>query len=129
MADFETPKELRYSQDHEWCEIAGNIARIGITDYAQDALTDVVYVELPDVGEEFTKGDSMGVVESVKSVSDIFAPVSGKIIEINETLNDNPELLNEQPYAAGWILAMEMSDPSEADELLDSDGYVKLVAE
>lgn len=124
--ETKVPEDLRYTEEHEWVKVEGSRVRIGITDYAQDALTDVVYVELPEVGEEFAKGDSMGVVESTKSVSDIFAPVTGRVVEINELLNDHPELINEQPYGEGWMIVLEMTEPDEASELLDPAGYTKV---
>jgi glycine cleavage system H protein len=120
-----TPSDLKYTEDHEWVRIDGNVGRVGITDYAQEALTDVVYVELPEVGDEFHKGDSMGSVESTKSVSDIFAPLSGRVVEVNDLLNDHPELVNEQPYGEGWMVALEITDPDEASRLLDAQAYQK----
>ena len=120
------PDDLRYTKDHEWVKLEGdNRVRIGITDYAQDALTDVVYVELPDADEEFAEHDSMGVVESVKSVSDIFAPVEGRVVESNKRLEDEPELLNTDPYGDGWYCVMELADPSVYGTLLDAAGYRK----
>lgn len=124
---MKVPGELKYTEDHEWVRIEGTLVRIGITDFAQDALTDVVYVELPEVGEEFRKGESMGVVESTKSVNDIFAPVSGRVVEVNELLGDHPELVNEQPYGEGWMVVLEMSEPDEAEQLLDAGGYGKVI--
>src|ERR1700704_2119055 len=121
------PENLRYTKDHEWVELHGDTARIGITDHAQEALTDVVFVELPDVGEEFSAHDSMGVVESVKSVSDIFAPLSGKVVEANADLEDAPELMNQDPYGKGWFCVMEMRDPAEASKLLDAAAYRKIL--
>lgn len=117
------PEDLRYTKDHEWVEIKGDRARIGITDYAQEALTDVVFVELPDVGDEFAEHDSMGVVESVKSVSDIFAPLAGKVVAVNEALNDEPELLNQDPYGKGWFCEMQVSDLKATEKLLTAAGY------
>ncbi|HET6403076.1 MAG TPA: glycine cleavage system protein GcvH [Candidatus Thermoplasmatota archaeon] len=117
------PENLRYTKDHEWVELTGNRARIGITDYAQEALTDVVYVELPEVGEQFGEHDSMGVVESVKSVSDIFAPLAGKVVAVNGDLDESPELLNTDPYGKGWFCEMEISDPAAASKLLDANAY------
>lgn len=122
---FEVPDDRKYTEEHEWVLIEGNRARIGITDYAQDALTDVVYVELPEVGDEFAKGDSMGVVESTKSVSDIFAPLAGKIVEVNSKLDDSPELLNDKPYADGWFCVVEFT--GAPDGLLDASAYRKLI--
>lgn len=123
----EVPESLRYTKDHEWVEVKGNVARIGITDYAQEALTDVVFAELPDVGEEFAEHDSMGVVESVKSVNDIFAPLSGKVVAVNEALDETPELMNQDPYGKGWFCEIELSDPGEAKGLMDAAAYRKLL--
>ena len=117
------PENLRYTKDHEWVEIKGNRARIGITDYAQEALTDVVYVELPGVGESFKEHDSMGVVESVKSVSDIFAPLAGTVVAVNSDLDERPELLNQDPYGKGWFCELEIADPAAGAALLDANGY------
>ena len=121
------PDNLRYTKDHEWVSLHGNRARIGITDYAQEALTDVVFVELPDVGDEFGEHDSMGVVESVKSVSDIFAPLAGKIDATNGDLDDAPELLNQDPYGKGWFCEMELADVKACDQLLDAAGYKRIL--
>lgn len=117
------PENLRYTKDHEWVSLTGNVARIGITDYAQEALTDVVFVELPAVGEEFEDHDSLGVVESVKSVSDIFAPFAGRIAAVNKALDDTPELLNQEPYGKGWFCEIEVADAKVVETLLDAAGY------
>lgn len=124
---MQTPEELRYSPDHEWVrsEDDGRV-RIGITDYAQDALGDVVYVELPDVGAEVTTGGPMSEVESAKSVSDVYAPVNGTVIEVNNELVDAPETINEDPYGAGWIVAIQLADGASLDHLLDAAGYSSL---
>jgi len=114
--------DLKYSKEHEWVKIAGNKAYIGITDYAQNALGDIVFVELPEVGTEISAGDTFGVVESVKAASDIYCPVSGTITKVNEELVDSPEIINEDPYGA-WIIEIELSDPSELDELMDDKEY------
>jgi len=114
--------DLKYSKEHEWVKIAGNKAYVGITDYAQDALGDIVFVELPEVGTEISAGDTFGVVESVKAASDIYCPVSGTITKVNEELVDSPEIINEDPYGA-WIIEIELSDPSELDELMDDKEY------
>ncbi|HSB86712.1 MAG TPA: glycine cleavage system protein GcvH [Ilumatobacteraceae bacterium] len=121
------PANLRYSNDHEWVAVDGNRARIGITDYAQDALGDVVYVQAPKVGEKVTAGDSFTEVESTKSVSDVYAPVSGTIVAVNEQLGSAPDTLNSDPYGAGWICEIEMSDPTEVESLLDAVGYQALI--
>ncbi len=117
------PAELRYSSDHEWVRIDGTTATIGITEYAQDALGDVVFVEMPDTGLAVAAGESFSEVESTKSVSDIYAPVTGSIAEVNAALESEPELLNSDPYGAGWICRIEISDPSELDGLMDAEAY------
>jgi glycine cleavage system H protein len=117
------PAELRYSSDHEWVRVEGTTATIGITEYAQDALGDVVFVEMPDTGLAVAAGDSFSEVESTKSVSDIYAPVTGSIAEVNPALESQPELLNSDPYGAGWICRIEISDPSELDGLMDAEAY------
>lgn len=126
---MEFPGELRYTKEHEWVAADGNRARIGITDYAQDALGDIVYVQLPEVGSSVTAMAACAEVESTKSVSDIYAPVGGTILEVNTALADEPEKLNQSPYGDGWIFVIEMSDPSEADGLLDAAAYRRLVEE
>lgn len=113
---------LYYSKDHEWVKVEGDKATIGITDYAQHALGEIVYVEMPDVDDEIDAGDVFGVIESVKAASDSFLPISGKILEVNEELEDSPELLNEKPYES-WVLAVEMSDKSELDNLMSDKEY------
>ena len=117
------PAELRYSTDHEWVRRDGNRVTIGITEFAQDSLGDIVFVEAPEAGAALAAGDSFTEVESTKSVSDIYAPVSGSIVAVNDSLEAQPELLNSDPYGDGWICTIEMSDPSEFDALLDADGY------
>lgn len=117
------PAELRYSSDHEWVRVDGATATIGITEYAQDALGDVVFVEMPDAGLAVAAGESFSEVESTKSVSDIYAPITGSISEINAELESQPELLNSDPYGAGWICRIEISDPSELDALMDAEAY------
>ena len=117
------PADLRYSSDHEWVRREGNLVTIGITEYAQDSLGDIVFVEAPDTGRAVAAGESFTEVESTKSVSDIYAPVSGSIAAINEALESQPELLNSDPYGDGWICTIEMSEPGEFDSLLDADAY------
>ena len=119
--------ELKYTKDHEWVKVEGNQAIIGITDYAQGELGDIVYVEVEALGENLQKEEIFGSVEAVKTVSDLFLPVSGKITELNEDLEDNPELINEDPYGKGWIIKMEIEDSSELEELLNSDSYKELI--
>ncbi len=120
------PEDLRYSSDHEWIRRDGDVITIGITDYAQDSLGDVVFVEQPEVGQSVAASDTFTEVESTKSVSDIYAPVSGTITEVNGVLEDQPELLNSDPYGEGWICRIEMSDPSQFDALLDAAAYRRL---
>ncbi len=117
------PDDLRYSPEHEWVRVTANVARIGITDFAQDSLGDVVFVQLPDVGLDAVAGASVSEIESTKSVSDVYVPVTGAVTAVNDALADQPELLNQDPYGAGWMFEMEMTDPSELDGLLDAAGY------
>lgn len=121
------PEELRYSKDHEWVRVEDGRVRIGITDYAQDALGDVVYVELPEVGKAVALGGSFSEVESTKSVSEIYAPVSGTVVEANADLADSPERLNEDPYGEGWICVIQPDDLSQLDGLMDAKGYRELI--
>lgn len=128
MSDVQA--DLKYMSSHEWVRLEDGIATVGISDHAQDALGDLVYVELPEVGTEVGQGDEAGVVESVKAASDIYAPVSGEIIEVNESLEDEPEKVNDEPYAEGWIFKVKVSDAHELDGLLSADDYsAKLDAE
>ena len=117
------PDDLHYSKDHEWVRVEGNIAVVGITDYAQDSLGDVVYVELPRVGDDFAANESFGSVESVKAVSEVFSPVTGEIVGMNETLADAPEQVNTDPYGAGWMIRVQMSKPGEVDSMLTAAEY------
>jgi len=126
---MEFPEDLKYSKEHEWVLVEGNVATVGITDYAQDQLGDIVFVELPAIGDKVSKEDAFGVVESVKAVSDIYAPVSGKVVEINDDLPENPEMVNEDPYGDGWIIKIEMSDPEELQDLMSANEYEEYVAE
>ncbi len=121
------PEELRYSTDHEWARQEGGRVRIGITDYAQDALGDVVFVQVPDVGTTVTAGERCSEVESTKSVSDIFAPLDGTIVEVNDLLAEQPERVNEDPYGEGWLCVIEPSDLAAFERLLDADGYRALI--
>ncbi len=120
------PDELRYSTDHEWARPVGGQVRVGITDYAQDALGDVVFVDLPEVGKAVAAGDALGEVESTKSVSEIYAPVAGKVVAVNEALADAPEKLNQDPYGDGWLCEIEVAGPDALAGLLDADGYRQL---
>ena len=126
MSD-EVRDELKYTETHEWVHVKGKNAIVGITDHAQSELTDIVFTELPKVGTDIGKDDELCVVESVKSVSEIYAPVSGKIVKVNEELEDTPEIINENPYDDGWLVEIELSDPSEVDGLLDAAAYKKLL--
>lgn len=121
------PAELKYTKDHEWISIDGDNATIGITDYAQGELGDIVYVEIEALGEELEKEEIFGSVEAVKTVSDLFLPVSGEITELNEGLEDNPELINDDPYGEGWIIKMKISNQSELSDLLSADDYKELI--
>lgn len=123
------PEELLYTKEHEWVLIKEGTATIGITDFAQDSLGDIVFLELPEIGDEIHKNESIGVVESVKAVSDIIAPLSGEVIDVNAPLLDNYEALNEDPYGDGWMLKIKLSDKSEADDLLSVDKYENLANE
>jgi glycine cleavage system H protein len=117
------PDDLHYSKDHEWLRLEGNVAVVGITDYAQDSLGDVVYVELPRVGDEFAANESFGSVESVKAVSEVFSPVSGEIVGINDTLADSPEKVNQDPYGEGWMIRVQLSNAGEVDSMLTAAEY------
>jgi glycine cleavage system H protein len=121
------PEQLRYSSDHEWVSRDGDVVRVGITDYAQDALGDVVFVQVPPIGAAVAAGDTFGEVESTKSVSDVYAPVTGTVVEVNESLADAPQSLNEDPYGDGWICTIQMSEPEQFDALLDAAAYLSLI--
>ncbi|NLU09657.1 MAG: glycine cleavage system protein GcvH [Tepidanaerobacter acetatoxydans] len=121
------PTDLKYTEEHEWIFVEDSLGKIGITDHAQEELGDVVYVELPEVGDKIVKGEPFGSVESVKAASDLFAPVSGTVVEINEALIERPELVNERPYDDGWMIVVEVEDESELDDLLTPAEYKKLV--
>lgn len=124
------PEDLKYSEEHEWVRAGnGTTVRIGITDYAAEALGDIVYISLPTVGEEVAAGDSCGELESTKSVSDVFSPVAGVVTTVNENLADAPETVNSDPYGDGWLFEVELSEDADTDALLDSDGYAELVGE
>lgn len=125
----EYPKDLKYTNEHEWVRVEDKVAQVGITSFAADQLGDVVAVELPEEGDEVTKGEVFGSVESVKTVADLFAPVSGVVVKVNTPLNDSPEYINEEPFEEGWMIEIEMSDPEELEELMDADDYASFVAE
>jgi glycine cleavage system H protein len=123
------PKDLRYDKEHEWVKVEGDIAVIGISDFAQEQLGEVVYVDLPAVGDEIIAGESFGEVESVKSVSELFSPLSGDIVEVNETLGDAPETVNEDCYGDGWMVKIKMADAAQVDDLMSADEYEAFIAE
>ncbi len=121
------PADLRYTKDHEWIRVAGDTGVIGITEYAQGELGDVVFVELPAVGAKLQQGKQFGTIEAVKTVSDLFAPVSGEVVEVNEALKDSPEVVNKEPYAGGWMIKVKMTDTAEVNNLLDAAKYQEMV--
>ncbi len=127
MSDYAFKEDRRYTPTHEWAQVEGKMAVVGISDYAQHSLSDVVYVELPEVGSVVEKGEAVAVVESVKAAEDVYAPLSGEVTEINEALPDNPEWVNEDPYGKGWFFKIKMSNPAEYEELLDVEAYKKVV--
>jgi glycine cleavage system H protein len=124
-----TPKELRYSEEHEWVKQEGATVRVGITHFAQSELGDIVFVELPEVGDEVTADEPFGSVESVKTVSELYAPISGKVVEVNEDLSDSPEFVNESPYEKAWMIVIEPSDSSEVDKLMTAEQYEEMIKE
>ncbi len=124
---MEIPEELKYTKDHEWARIEGETAVVGITDYAQSELGDIVYVELPEVGTPVKQGESFGTIEAVKAVSDLFAPLSGEVIEVNTELENSPEVINQDPYGKGWMIKIKISDPKEIENLLDKAAYEALL--
>lgn len=123
------PDNLKYTKEHEWLRVEDGIAVVGITDYAQSELGDIVYIEFPEKGKTFSQNDSIGTIEAVKTVADLYAPVSGEIVEVNNELSDSPELVNQDPYQKGWMLKIKLSDPSEVDTLMDSAAYKEHTAE
>lgn len=123
------PEDLRYAETHEWVRLEGDVATVGISDFAQDQLTDVVYVELPKAGAAFDAKQSFGVVESVKSVSDVYAPLAGEVLEVNSALEKTPELVNDAPYEKGWLIKLKVKDPTAAASLLDAAGYRSVIGE
>jgi glycine cleavage system H protein len=125
---FEIPSDLRYLDSHEWVRESDGTACIGLSAYAQDELGDVVFVELPSVGEEISAGEDFAVVESIKAVSDVYAPVSGEVTAVNETLFDEPELINEEPYGEGWLVEVDLADPAELEDLIEADAYADELA-
>lgn len=129
MAEFKTPAELKYTKEHEWIKVEGNIGTVGITDFAQDQLGDVVFVELPAVGRELKADEQFGVVESVKTVSDLYIPVAGKVIEVNTALDASPELVNSGTYEGGWMVKIELANPADVDALMTADAYATYTKE
>ncbi len=125
---MQIPAEFKYTEEHEWVSVDGNIATVGITDYAQGELGDLVFVELPEVGTEVNQMDAFGTVEAVKAVSDLFAPLSGKVKEVNDVLTDAPETVNKDPYGEGWMIKIELSDASQLDSLLSADDYKNVIS-
>ncbi|KHF41150.1 MULTISPECIES: glycine cleavage system protein GcvH [Halalkalibacter] len=123
------PKELKYSEEHEWVKVEGEKVRVGITDFAQSELGDIVFVELPEVGDEIEADEPFGSVESVKTVSELYAPISGKVVEVNEDLDDSPEFVNESPYEKAWMIVVEPSDSSEIDKLMTAEQYEEMISE
>ncbi|MBI2413745.1 MAG: glycine cleavage system protein GcvH [Deltaproteobacteria bacterium] len=126
---MEFPKDLKYTKEHEWVKVEGNIATVGITDYAQDSLGDVVYVELPQEGGTVTKNEPFGVVESVKAVSDLYSPISGSVHEVNDAIIDSPEAINEDPYGDAWMIRVEIGNTNDLSDLMSSDEYQKFIEE
>lgn len=127
ISELNLPDDLRYAEDHEWARSEGGNIRIGIDDYAQDQLGDIVYVDLPQVGDTFSKGEEFGSVESVKAVSELYLPVGGEVIEINTKLEDSPELVNGSPYDDGWMILVKPDNPAELDALMDKDAYLEML--
>ena len=121
------PEDLKYTKEHEWLKVDGETAIIGITEHAQSELGDIIFIEFPNVDQKIEKNEPFGTIEAVKTVADLFAPVSGKVIEINETLEDNPEFVNSDPYVNGWIVKVSISDISEMEELMSADKYAELI--
>ncbi|MFC2092523.1 glycine cleavage system protein GcvH [Bacteroidota bacterium] len=127
---MEVPEKLKYSKDHEWVKIEGDVGIIGVTDYAQSELGDIIYLDITaSIGIDVKIGEAIGSIEAVKTVSDVYSPISGRLIDINLSINDNPSLVNEDPYGEGWVLKIEPSEIKELDELLDADAYQKLIGE
>jgi glycine cleavage system H protein len=125
---FDVPDDLRYLESHEYAQATDGTARIGITDFAQDELGDIVFVDLPEVGTQVSRGDDFGVIESIKAVQDLYSPVSGEVVDVNDDLTDTPELVNDDPFGDGWMIEVELTDESELDDLLDADAYEEQIA-
>ncbi len=127
ISELNLPEDVRYTDDHEWAKKKGNLVRMGISDYAQDQLGDIVFVELPEVGSTFGKGEEFGTVESVKAVSELYMPIGGEVTAINETLIDQPELVNSDPYNGGWMMEIRASDPAELEALKSKADYLEML--
>jgi glycine cleavage system H protein len=127
ISELELPDDLRYAEDHEWAEMEGDQVKVGVSDYAQDQLGDIVFVEMPQVGDTFSKGDEFGTVESVKAVAELYMPIGGEITAVNNALEDSPEWLNKSPYQDGWIIKVKPKDPSEIDALMTKTSYVEML--
>ena len=125
--ELDLPDDLRYTEDHEWARVKGGNVTIGVTDYAQNQLGDIVFVEMPGSGDQFKKGDEFGTVESVKAVAELYMPIDGEVVQVNQALEDAPELLNQSPYADGWIVEVKPDDMSQLETLMDRDVYMKLL--
>ena len=126
---MDTPEELKYSKDHEWIRVNGDVGTIGITDYAQGELGDVVYVEMPETGSSISKGESFGTIEAVKAVSEVYSPVSGEVVEINDKLEGEPALVNQSPYGDGWMIKLKLTNPDELSDLMDAAAYKEMIGE
>jgi glycine cleavage system H protein len=126
LSELDFPETVHYTEDHEWAAVDGETVRIGVSDYAQDQLGDIVYVEMPDIGDMFEKGDEFGTLESVKAVSELFMPMGGEIVAVNDTLVDNPELINQDPYGT-WIIEIRATDNSEYDDLMNAEDYIEML--
>ena len=129
MGDWKTPDNAKYTENDEWIIVEGDTANIGLTDYAQDQLSDVVFADLPSVGDTLTKGETFATVESVKAASDVYAPASGEIVAVNDALDDAPETINSDPFGAGWLVQIKLSDPADLNDLMDMAAYVKHCAD
>jgi glycine cleavage system H protein len=127
ISELNLPDDMRYTEDHEWARLEGDRARIGISDYAQDQLGDIVFVELPQVGNTYEKGKEFGTVESVKAVAELYMPIGGEVLTTNTVLEDSPDLVNENPYNDGWMIEIKPSDPTELDELMAKDAYIEML--
>ena len=127
ISELNLPDDMRYTEDHEWARLEGESVRIGISDYAQDQLGDIVFVELPQVGDTYEKGKEFGTVESVKAVAELYMPIGGEVLATNTVLEDSPDLLNENPYNDGWMIEIKPSDPTEFDELMAKDAYIEML--